>query len=214
VLLNIRRWVYKRLISKAKFRKWLELEDIRSQITDAARQGKSDMVSLLLCSYLSAAICHGKWGKLPWETVLNDYAFATGIHSPIEEFRIFSAKAKNTGFRINNSSWYSWATLLAKEYGWTLEYIAKLDIEDAISLIQEVLYNEQLRKEWEWALSERAIHYDAKSKTGKFKPLDRPDWMKPKKGEVKAIDVPKTKIRADMIPPGIVIRWDNSDVKH
>jgi hypothetical protein len=30
----------------------------------------------------------------------------------------------------------------------------------------------------------------------------------------KPVEVPKTKIRADMIPPGIIIRWNEPDVEH
>jgi len=212
VLLNIRRWVCKKLISRVKFRDWLTLEDIRSQVKEAADQGENDKVSSLLCSYLSAALCHGNWGKLPWEDVLNEYAFAVNLHTPSRDFRIFSVDAKKKAFRINDSSWYSWSSVLAVAYGWDLKYIAELDIDDAISLIQEVLYDEQLQKEWEWTLSEKSVSYDERGE-GKFNPLDRPQWMRERREE-KVIDVPKVKIRADMIPPGIIIRWDEPNVKH
>jgi len=211
VLFNIRRWVCKRLISRATFRKWLELEDIRSQIKEAADQSENEKVADLLCSYLSAALCRGNWGKLSWESVLREYAFAVSLHTPSKVFRIFSVDSKKQAFRINESSWYSWSSILATTYGWKLEYIAELDIDEAISLIQETLYNDQLQKEWEWALSEKSVHYDANTKKSKFKPLDRPKWMQPKP---KTREPEKVKIRADIIPPGIVIRWEDSNVKN
>ena len=211
MLLNIKRCIYKKLISRATFKKWLEFEDIRSRIKDAADQSENEKVSDLLCSYLSAALCRGKWDKLPWEAVLNDYAFVVNLHTPSKDFRIFSTKMENSEFRINDSSWYAWSSIMAKSYGWSLEYIAELSIDDAISLIQETLYDMQLEREWEWALSEKSVHYDSKTKTSKFRGLDRPEWMQEKK---KPIEVPKTKIRADMIPPGIIIRWNEPDVEH
>lgn len=210
MLFNVKRWVCKKLISKAKFKKWLELEDIRSRIKDAADQGKNRQVSDLLCSYLTAALCRGNWGKLPWECILEDYIFVTNLHSPSKEFRIFSVKADKESFKINDSSWYSWSSLLAKEYGWSLEYVAELEIDDAISLIQEVLYNDQLRREWEWMLSDKSVHHDKQGK-GTFKPLERPVWMR-KEVPTKPPEV--SKIRADMIPAGVVVRWDTANVKH
>ena len=211
LLFTIRRWIRKKLISRATFKKWLELEDIRSQIKDAVDQSENDKVSSLLCSYLSTALCRGNWEKLPWEVVLNEYSFAVNLHIPSRDFRIFSGGAAKKAFLVNDSSWYSWASMLAKEYGWDIEYIAKLDIDDAISLIQEVLYNDQVQKEWEWMLSERAIQYDKAGK-GKFQPLDRPKWLLPIIKEVK--ELPKVKMLKSMIPPGIVIRWEDSNVEH
>ena len=211
MLFTIRKWLGKKLISRVKFKKWLELEDIRSQIKDAVDQGKNDRVSSLLCSYLSIALCRGKWEKLPWEGVLNDYSFAVSLHTPSKDFRIFSGGSGEKTFLVNDSSWYSWASMLAKEYGWGIEYVAELDIDDAISLIQEVLYSDQVQKEWEWVLSERAIQYDKDGK-GKYKPLDRPKWLLPIKEEIR--ELPKVKILRSMIPPGTVIRWDDSNVKH
>ena len=211
MLFTIKRWIHKKLISRVKFKKWLELADIRSQIKDAVDQSENDKVSSLLCSYLSIALCRGDWEKIPWEGVLNDYIFAVDLHTPSRDFRIFSGSSDKKAFLVNDSSWYSWASMLVAEYGWDLEYVAELDIDDAISLIQEVLYSDQIQKEWEWMLSERAIQYD-KSGKGKFKPLDRPKWLLPVKEEVK--ELPKVKILKSMIPPGIIVRWDDSNVEH
>ena len=207
---RIKRWIYRKLVSRVKFKTWLELEDIRSQISDAAEQDEN--VADLLCSYLSTALCGGKWSNIPWEVVLYDYIFVTELHRPSRDFRIFSVDSKSKAFLVNESSWYSWASMLATNYGWNLDYIAELDIDDAISLIQEALYTEQVQKEWEWALSERAIRYDKAGK-GKFEPLERPKWLLPDKKEVQK-EAPKIKVKADMIPPGIVIRWEDSNVKH
>jgi len=211
VLSNIKRWIWKRLISRAKFKKWLTLEDIRSKIKKSAEEGKSIEVAEQLCSYLSSAICKLDWENLPWEAILEDYSFATSLHSPTQDHKIFSSKPTKDTFNINDSSWYSWSHTLATKYGWSLEYIADLDIDGAISLIQEILYAEQLEREWQWALSEKSVSYDPSTKKSKFKPLDRPDWLNvPKKVEEPKI----VQIRSDMLPSGVIMRWDDANVKH
>jgi len=210
LLFTIRRWIRKKLISKAKFKKWLELEDIRLQIKDAIDQGNTDKVSSLLCFYLSVAFCRGDWEKLPWEVALKEYSFVVNLHTPSKDFRIFSGNSEKKAFLINDSSWYAWANMFSAEYGWDLKYIAELDIDDAISLIQEILYNEQIQKEWEWTLSEMSVQYDKDGK-GKLRPLDKPKWLLPIKEEVK--ELPKIKILKSMLPSGIVLRWDEN-VKH
>jgi hypothetical protein len=67
-----------------------------------------------------------------------------------------------------------------------------------------------LKKEWEWALSDKSVQYDQKGK-GKFKGLDRPEWMKERP---KAKPLVEHKLPTAHIPPGVIIRWDNANVKH
>lgn len=212
-MFKIKRWIYRKIVSRAKFRKWVELEDIRSEIRVAADKQDNRKVSDLICSYLSAALCSGDWLELPWTEVLYDYAFCVDLHSAKRDHKIFEkGSSKEDIFRINKSGWFPWSHMIAKEYGWSLEYIAELDIDDAIGFIQEILYSEQLNREWEWALSEKSVHYDPNTKTSKFKPLDRPEWLKERK-EIKEPE--KIKIPTDMIPSGVIMRWDGTtDVVH
>ena len=136
----IKRWIFKRLVPKSKLRKWLQLEDIRQAIQEAAEDGDTEKISSNLCRYLSAAICKGDWDKLPWKDIALDFYFCVKRDSPITQYPIFShkSKEKETRFKYKDYSWYMWAHLFADAYGWTLEKIAKLDIDDAISLIQEI----------------------------------------------------------------------------
>ena len=87
-----------------------------------------------------------------------------------------------------------------------MEYVAELDIDDAIGLVQEINVEDQLNREWEWMLSEKSVSYDKQGK-GKFNELSRPDWMN---GAVilskKSKDYP---IKRSMLPVGMVLSWDN-----
>jgi hypothetical protein len=206
----IKRWIYKRfLVSKAKLKKWFELENIRSLIQKEAEQDRN--VSSLICSYLDTAICRLRWDKLSWVTVVNDYAFALNIHRPKKKYPIFSVSDDEESSKsVSDNSWYMWATLFADKFGWDLEYIAELDIDDAISLIQEILYSEQIRKEWEWGLSEKSTSYDKKTGKGKFVPYKRPKWMETEKELKPARPV---KILKSMLPVG-VIYGKAEDFKH
>ena len=97
-------------------------------------------------------------------------------------------------------TWYAWANLFAKSFSWALEYIAELDLDDAIALLQEMRSSEQLNREWEWMLTE--ISYDKK---GKHKELPRPHWMK---GTI--IPEASTKIKKSMLPVGNVLSWNET----
>lgn len=206
--MSIKRWFYKRfLVSKAKLKRWFELEDIRRKIQLATGQGKN--VSELICSYLSVAICDLNWLKLPWTDIIEDYALALNIHRPEKNHKIFLSKEQSKAL-TDDGSWYSWANLFANKFGWSLEYIAELDIDDAISLIQEILYSDQLEKEWEWGLSEKSVSYDKASGKGKFVPLKRPDWMVPTEIQKPAKSV---KILKSMLPVGVVY-GKPEDFKH
>jgi len=99
---------------------------------------------------------------------------------------------------------------LAKSYGWNVEYIAQLDVDDALALVQEISLEEQFDKEWSYSLSEVAYEYDTASKKSKLRTLPRPSWMNVATQAVKEkiesgqttrqVHIPKS-----FIPPGIVV---------
>lgn len=110
------------------------------------------------------------------------------------------------GWEYSGRTWFVWLHLLASAYGWSINYIEYLDIDNAIALLQEILVDSQLKKEWEWSMSEIAYQYNEHTKTSKFVPLDRPEWMQPISKPVK-----KTKIRISDIPVGLVMKWDENE---
>jgi hypothetical protein len=116
--------------------------------------------------------------------------------------RHFNEEGKETlTWDYPNRSWWSLCRLLTKEFGWSVEYVENLDVATAMHIIQEVLIEEQLDKEWQWLLSERAVKYNEGTKKYEPNPLPRPNWMRPIPKQPK-----KIMIRKDMMPVGIIIR--------
>jgi len=190
---NIRRYLLRKFSKPVKLKKWLELGDLRGTL-DA-----DDM-----CLYLEKSLGKNKWGEIKWIEFMEDYVFAVELNQPKQEFPIFSVEQKDKESRYKTDTWYIWANVIAKAYGWKLEYIANLDVETGIGIIQEILYDEQTSKEWEWGLSDRSIGY--KDKQSYFIPYEKPEWMRPPI-ETTFVEPKKVKIRKDMLPVGPVMTW-------
>lgn len=99
--------------------------------------------------------------------------------------------------------WYYWLHLFASQYGWSAEYVAEMDIDDAVALVQEIELDRQMEKEWEYQISEVAYPYDSASKKQKFRPLTRPNWMVAGLLTLKPL---LRKIPKVWIPEGLVIK--------
>lgn len=194
---------------RLKLKEWSELEDVRGRIDTAAEDGMIGSVCDQIFKYIS--LCteeDDKLETLPWLEVAELFNACVSANIPSKDFPIFSEKIKedNKGyFDYEGRTWYFWLNILARNYGWAQDEIANLDIDIAIGLYQEILFLDQAQKEWEWGLSEKSLSYNKSTKSSKFVPLDRPDWMKPirKKGKVV-----KTKIRKDMMPSGNIVNLD------
>jgi len=188
-------------VTRAGLRKWLELEDIKSRIFKATDNG--DLLADAMLSYLSVAFDIPKQDIIdaPWYEVIEAYIEVDKVNQ-CKEFPVLKGKEKHEEYSwdYDGRTWYVWANALAKNYGWSLEYIANLDPNDAIALMQEIYVDEQIDKEWTWGLSEMAYPYNSTLKKSEFKPLPRPSWMQ------KVYTVPNVKIRKDFVPVGNVVR--------
>jgi len=195
-------------VSRAHFREWFELEEIRKQLREAAERGDTATVSNFVCAYLSAA--SGEAEELFLNAVWYEVAVAYGkvaemnlpqINFPIFENTVSTLHVEPWDYEERN--WYEWVHLMASAYGWEIEYISGLEIEDGIGLLQEILVDNQLRREFEWGMSEMAWEYIPAAKKSRFRPMPRPYWMTPKAVEPKTI-----KIRKDLLPIGNVVVLD------
>lgn len=188
-------------IQRARLKKWLHLEQLRRERLVAAEGGNTDEVARLVCCYLSAAIGleESTFQALPWFEIVKLISDVEHLHLIRIKFPILSPskdKEEKVEWDYPERNWYSWLHLLAAQYGWTENVIAELDVETGVALIQEVQADQQLKREWEWARSEIAYDY----KSGRLKPLDRPEWMRPAAKEVK-----KVKMALSMLPMGNVV---------
>lgn len=188
-----------------KFRAWIELEDKKEQLKKAVDEGNPDF-PVKLVSFISTALSieDNELLKVPWESCLALFQEILIKNRPsislpiIVEFQ--KEKSKPNDWDYEGRLWHLYSHLFAKTYGWNLDYIAQLDVNEALAKIQEILTDEQLEREFQWSMSEIAYPYDANSKTSKFQSLPRPFWMKPK------INAPlKTRILKELMPMGAVI---------
>jgi len=91
-----------------------------------------------------------------------------------------------------------WIHLIATNYGWSREEIENLWPEEAAAFVQEILIDEQTKREWEYFLSPIAHPTDKRGKD-MFKPLPRPLWMQ------EGARVKKMKIPRKLLPSGRII---------
>lgn len=186
--------------SPPRFRKWLELEHLKEKLLEAVDGGD---LPLWLMQYLSTAFwgTDPKWFKdADWFLIISAF-YKVLSKSPKLDLPITKPnddKPKEESWDYENRTWPLYSHLLAKSYGWTLEYISQLHVEEALATIQEILVEEQLDREFYYGLSEIAYVYDKNSKTSRFHPLPRPFWMRPKIKEIKKFPIPKA-----MLPFGV-----------
>lgn len=193
--------------TRPKLKTWLMLQDQQEFVREAVE--KRNDVAKHIVSFISTALCipEEELSNLEWDEVASAYVTILSLNVIKIKFPFLNSKTKNKQeiWDYKERTWYIWAHLFAKEYGYSLEYIADLEIEDAVGLAQEIAVEDQLSREWEWMTSE--IAYQAKDG---FKELPRPSWML-YNGKEKII--PKLKIRKDLMPVGIAYHWDQ-ETKH
>lgn len=197
--------LYLRIVNpkRSKFGKWTRLEKIAADI-DKAVENNITQFPILVISYISTALFLPTklLNKLSWLPTIILFEFAREINSPTKipllQNKKENKKDKNKlGWDYDGRNWHYWSHLLAKQYGWELEYIENLDVDVALAHIQEIFTDEQLDREFLWSMSEIAYPYNSTTKQSKFSPLPRPYFM-----QSEAPKIQKIKIRADMMPVG------------
>jgi hypothetical protein len=197
--------------SQPRLRKWIELEEIKSNLASAAVAGKHDTVSEKILAYVSAALCINpkKLDAYPWYSVATVFVQLSVLSIPSRIFPILSVikddkKAKND-FDYVGRDWYFWLHKLSAEYGWLIVYIENMKIDDAVGLMQEILYNEQVKREWDWGTTEMAYSYNENTKKSTFNELERPGWMR-STTPIAQKELVVEKVPMNMIPVGNVVR--------
>lgn len=187
-----------------KFREWTEQEVRKEKLAKAVRDNTDEFPTYLIEFVSTALRVSPKWlEKLYWEDVVNAF-YVILMKFPVLDLPITKAysvdtESKRESWDYEGRTWNYYSHLLAKHYGWTLEYISQLHVQDALARIQEILTDEQLEREFTYSLSEIAYPYDQSTKKSIFKPLPRPPWMRPAIKEVKMRKIP-----AYYIPVGTV----------
>lgn len=197
-------------VSKPGLRKWLELEETNKQIIDYMRDKNMVEASNSICSYLLLVIEADDLHSIFWKEIAEAYISITMLCIPSIDLPLLhgSLEDKTEGWDYDKRTWYLWSHLLASRYGWSLEYIANVDFDDALALLQEIFVENQLKREWEWSLTELAYSYNKVTQRSEFRPLPRPSWM----GSGKNIPASKAekpvRMPVEMMPIGLVMKWE------
>lgn len=203
------------LATRYKLREWLRLDAVREQLVDAIDTKDMDGVATSLCNFVSIAsnVSVDILLSLPWYEVVNAFLAIESENKLRLSFallRTTKKKVDNPAWDYSGRTWYWWLHILSSHYGWSSEYIAELDIDDATGLLQEILTEEQLNREWQWSLTEIAYPYNESTKKSNFKPLDRPEWMMMALPE-NLPKIPTMRIRKDMLPVGFIVRGKSNE---
>ena len=200
-------------ITRSKLKQWIELESLKTKALDFSERGRAMEFCDTVLSYVS--ICTGvevsELDKLPWTEIVFTWHRLLNLNTPNTELPLYKVrdldpKKKKPIWDYEGRTWYTWVHDLAHAYGWTMEYIAELDIDDASSLLQEMIVDDQLEKEFHWMLSEIAYPYNESSKKSEFKPLQRPIWMMEQIRSIKEGKDVKVKILKEHLPMGLVLK--------
>lgn len=116
-----------------------------------------------------------------------------------------SQEPEKLPYEYQGRQWAIWIHKIAWRYGWSRDQILSLWPEEAAAYVQEILVSEYYDLENRRALSEVSYRYDSGTKTSKYIPSPKPNWM---------IDnePPKSiRIHKSMLPVGNVISLRDDD---
>jgi hypothetical protein len=190
-------------MSRLNLRNWVRLSNIRKELSH------NHNVSNNILEALALVDSDADYGTLPWYDV--GEAFLTLLEDNLVTIKLPILDGKKGGedspWDYPQRDWYYWVNIFASTYGWTIDQIAELDIDDAVALLQEIEVESQLEREWEYQISDIdiAYPYNAQSKKHQFRPLNRPEWMK------REIKVKMRKIHKKHLPIGYVIKVNEDE---
>jgi hypothetical protein len=192
-----------KMIPRSHFGAFLKLEDIKHKIFQAAKR-KEETFPDLVVSYISAAFLIPKilLKNLRWDIVLLLFSLASTKSAPKVSIPILKPnkeKSEKAVWDYEGRGYAMYVHIIASKYGWTQKYIDNLDVDIALALVQEIITDEQLDREFLWSMSDKNYIYNYQTKTSKANPLDRPYFMKVEVQAPKKIMIPKS-----LMPQGLV----------
>lgn len=202
IVLFILIWKVGRSRGSYLFKKWMDLENLKEKILQSVEDNTDFPEQLFSYLHIATGVPWAWYQMGDWNLLVQLF-YVCVSKSPKVELPITSPtgeKSKDESWEYEGRTWHLYSHLLAKSYGWNLEYIAKLPVLEVLSKIQEIIVEDQLDKEFVYSLSEIAYAYDKNTKTSKFVPLPRPHWMRTKAQPIKKFVLPKA-----MLPMGNVI---------
>lgn len=181
------------------FRKWLTLEKLKE---DLISESESEAFPDKVFAYLSDSLLIPvkRLENKSWEDTVKSLVKESSKFSPNRELPMLKDAPKDgkpVEWDYDGRTWNYYSHLLAHAYGWTLEYIAELTVDEALAHLQEILTDEHLDREFYHMLSEISYPYNKASKTSTYKPMKRPYWMR-----VTVKPIQKMRMKRSLLPVG------------
>lgn len=194
-------WYVEHIMKRLKFGEWANREDIATQLGESKI---NDEFPKLVFRYITVSTHIPEFilFRLGWETTIGLFMLSQSLHTP-KKIPILSqgdSDHKKSGWEYSGRGSVYWYHMLASAYGWSIEYIKNLSIDTALSLLQEIVVDSQLEKEFYWGLSEIAYPYNPNTEKCEFKPMPRPSFMAEPAPEIKTV-----RIRKDFMPVGVMV---------
>lgn len=212
-------WGAGKLFRPPRLSKFLYLEETKNKIRQAAKRKEKQFPDLLV-SYVSAAFFIPKFilNWVRWDLLFALFGIAVSHSKPnidIPLLRPHKSKEKKDPWDYDGRGHSMYVHIIAKAYGWSLKEIENLEVDTALKLLQEIITDEQMDKEFLWGMSNKSYIYNYKTKFGKPNPLERPYFMKEETKAPEKMMIPKS-----VLPMGVVsynaikTEYQPKEIKH
>lgn len=206
IALGGREWT----LSRARLGDFLRLQQARDILLEGVKSEDNREIVTGLYAFLRVLLTdltEDEFYSAPWHEIAAAFILIENINllPHANEFAIIRhavSSDKRVAWDNYLRSSLIWVHMIAKAYGWTKDEIENLWPEDAIALVQEILADEHIDREFIHALSEVAYEYNKTTKKSQYRPLQRPAWMALGDRDGKPR---KTKLRKDWLPTGNVV---------
>lgn len=197
--------------TRVRLGQFLLLQEARERLFDAAVRWDTGGIADGIFAFIGIACPDAERSVLeaaPWAEVITAYHALDGLNGipGSNRFSMLTVpmSGKSPAWGYVGRARYMWIHIIASAYGWAKEEIESLWPEDAVALIQEIIADEQIRREFLHSLSEIAYPFDPTTKKNHYEPLPRPAWMV-MSGQADKAKTKATRIHKVMLPSGNVV---------
>lgn len=194
-------------ILRARLGHFLILERHSSDFYEAIKKRDSGAAASAMMAYLKVALPEEvNLSELPWLKIMSLFITVRGLNALPRDIPLLNSRSQElakTPWDHKKRPYIMWIHILASTYGWSLTEIRSLWPEEAVIYVQEILFDEQLDREWEHMLSPVSHPADKRGKD-LYKKLQRPSWMAPRPR--------KQKLLRAGLPQGLIINISGVEV--
>lgn len=212
--------VYK--IARSRLGTYIDLANVLEVLIEAVPIGDNSAITDCLFEYLNLAIPNldrGSFESAPWYEIIFAYSIIQEINAipQADQYAILNVPS---GSKVDEVPWHYpgrnyivWKHMIAKAYGWTLDFIDALWPEDAVKFLMEITADDMEEMEFLHQLSEISYEYDKATKKSHYRPLRRPMWMLSGNERTQSEKKKRilTTLRQDALPIGNVVRAENGN---